>query len=63
MKSTLTDLPVVILEPHPSIGLQTQHQPQLVHIPVPQQQQLSNESLLSNQSQIQQTSVQTHSQV
>lgn len=63
IKSTLADLPVVILEPHPTIGLQTQPQPQLVHIPIPQQQQLSHESLHSNQSHIQQTSVQTHSQV
>lgn len=66
MKSSLTDLPVVILEPpHSTIGLQTQ-QPQIVHIPIPppqQQQQLSHVSLHSNQPQLQQASVQTHSQV
>lgn len=60
MKSTLTDLPVVILEPHPTISLQTQQQPQIVHIP---QQQLNNVTQHSNQSQLQQASVQTHSQV
>lgn len=59
MKSTLTDLPVVILEPHPSISLQTQQQPQIVHIPIPQQQQLNH----VNQPQLQQAGVQTHSQV
>lgn len=62
MKSTLTDLPVVILEPHPTISLQTQQQPQIVHIPIPQQQ-LNNVTQHSNQSQLQQASVQTHSQV
>lgn len=59
MKSTLTDLPVVILEPHSSISLQTQQQPQIVHIPIPQQQQLNH----VNQPQLQQAAVQTHSQV
>lgn len=66
IKSTLTDLPVVILEPHPTINLQTQQQPQIVHIPLPQQpqqQQLSHVTLHSNQPQQQQASVQTHSQV
>lgn len=65
IKSSLADLPVVILEPpHSTIGLQTQ-QSQLVHIPIPpqQQQQLSHVSLHSNQPQLQQASVQTHSQV
>lgn len=59
MKPTLTDLPVVILEPHPSINLQTQQQPQIVHIP----QQLNHGAQHSNQPQLQQASVQTHSQV
>lgn len=67
IKSTLTDLPVVILEPHPSINLQTQQQPQIVHIPLPQQpqqqQQLSHVALHSTQPHLQQASVQTHSQV
>lgn len=62
IKSTLTDLPVVILESHPTISLQTQQQPQIVHIPIPQQQ-LSHVTQHSNQSQLQQTAVQTHSQV
>jgi hypothetical protein len=62
MKSTLTDLPVVILEPHPALNLQTQQQPQIVHIPI-SQQQLNHVTQHSNQSQLQQTAVQTHSQV
>lgn len=66
IKSSLADLPVVILEPpHSTIGLQTQ-QSQIVHIPIPpqqQQQQMSHGSLHSNQPQLQQASVQTHSQV
>lgn len=62
IKSTLTDLPVVILEPHPTISLQTQQQPQIVHIPIPQQQ-LNHITQHSNQPQLQQTAVQTHSQV
>lgn len=60
MKSTITDLPVVILEPNSTISLQTQQQPQIVHIP---QQQLSHVTQHSNQPQLQQTAVQTHSQV
>lgn len=63
MKSTLTDLPVVILEPHQSINLQTQQQPQIVHIPIPQQQQMNHVPQHSNQPQLQQAAVQTHSQV
>lgn len=63
MKSTLTDLPVVILEPHPTISLQTQQQPQIVHIPIPQQQQLNHVTQHPNQPQLQQSAVQTHSQV
>lgn len=67
IKSSLADLPVVILEPpHSTIGLQTQ-QSQIVHIPISpqqqQQQQMGHVSLHSNQPQLQQASVQTHSQV
>lgn len=63
IKSTLTDLPVVILEPHPALSLQAQQQPQIVHIPI-SQQQLNHVTQHSNQShQLQQASVQTHSQV
>lgn len=62
MKSTLTDLPVVILEPHPTLNLQTQQQPQIVHIPLPQQQ-LNHVTQHSNQTELQQAAVQTHSQV
>jgi len=63
MKSTLTDLPVVILEPHP-LSLQAQQQPQIVHIPITQQQQqMSHVTQHTNQPQLQQTAVQTHSQV
>lgn len=65
MKSTLTDLPVVILEPHPTLSLQSQQQSQIVHIPLPQQQpqQMSHVTQHTNQSQLQQAAVQTHSQV
>lgn len=68
LKSTLTDLPVVILEPHPSLNLQAQQQSQIVHIPIPpsqqqQQQQLSHVTQHTNQPQLQQAAVQTHSQV
>jgi len=67
LKSTLTDLPVVILEPHPSLNLQAQQQSQIVHIPIPpsqqqqQQQQLSHVTQHTNQPQLQQAAVQTHS--
>lgn len=61
LKSTLPNLPVVLLEPHSTINLQTQ-QPQVVHMAVSQQhqQQLSHITQHSNQ---QQAAVQTHSQV
>lgn len=62
MKSTLTDLPVVILDPHPTISLQSQQQPQILHIPI-SQQQLSHINQHPNQPQLQQSAVQTHSQV
>lgn len=65
MKSTLTDLPVVVLEPHPVLSLQNQPQSHIVHIPTPQQQQqqLSHVTQHTNQPQLQQAAVQTHSQV
>jgi len=69
IKSTLTDLPVVILEPHPALSLQSQQQPQIVHIPISQQQQQQQQQQMShvtqhtNQPQLQQAAVQTHSQV
>jgi len=62
IKSTLTDLPVVILKPHTALSLQAQQQPQIVHIPIPQQQ-LNHVTQHSNPPQLQQASVQTHSQV
>lgn len=61
MKSTLNDLPVVILEPHPTLNLQTQQQPQIVHIPL--SQQLNHVTQHPNQPQLQQAAIQTHSQV
>lgn len=65
MKSTLTDMPVVILEPHSTLSLQAQQQPQIVHIPIPQQQQqqMNHVTQHTNQPQLQQAAVQTHSQV
>lgn len=64
IKSTLTDLPVVILEPHPTLSLQAQQQSQIVHIPIPPpQQQMSHVTQHTNQPQLQQAAVQTHSQV
>jgi len=64
MKSTLTDLPVVILEPHPTISLQAQQQSQIVHIPIPSQQhQINHVTQHTNQPPLQQAAVQTHSQV
>lgn len=63
IKSTLTDLPVVILEPHPTISLQTQQQSQMVHMVIPQQQQLNHITQHLNQPQLQQAAVKTHSQV
>jgi len=70
MKSTLTDMPVVILEPHSTLSLQAQQQPQIVHIPIAQQQQqqqqqqqMSHVTQHTNQPQLQQAAVQTHSQV
>lgn len=70
LKSSLTDLPVVILEPHPSLNLQAQQQSQIVHIPIPpsqqqqqQQQQLNHVTQHTNQPQLQQAAVQTHSQM
>lgn len=64
MKSTLSDLPVVILDPHSTLNVQA-HQPQIVHMNMPTQQSQINHEVRQHQnpSQVQQSAVQTHTQV
>lgn len=58
VKPTITDLPVVILDPRATLNVQAQ-QTQIVHMNMSTQPQLSHIS----QSQLQQAAVQTHTQV
>ncbi|XP_050536115.1 uncharacterized protein LOC126902667 [Daktulosphaira vitifoliae] len=64
IKSTLSDLPVVILDPHSTLNVQA-HQPQIVHMNMPSQQTQINHEVTQHQNspQLQQSSVQTHTQM